>query len=374
MAEAALSEAGLGLNKAKTSIKPVTDGFEFLGMRFGDDAADEDPEEAYRRQKKPLYVTEPYTFLSLNGDALDIKRGGEVVETLPIRRLSEIMVMEKASLSTALLRKCADSNVPLTITLNSGYYITTVKPDSKKYYDVSFEHGRKYASLSETEILMFAKEFAAGKLTGYASLFRQRQAGEAYRFAGELDRVVKDIHAAGDVHQVRGFEGAAAKKTYVKLNGLIDNPAFHIKKRDRRNPDRVNSLLNFGYYLLFSRVNATVRALGLNPYLGFLHSPADNYESLVCDIEELFRARIDRLVVRLVNLKVIAEADFTETGKGLYLTRAAAKKYLYQFEAEMDRKKGKAVLSMKDEIYVQAAILKKWALENGSLSFYNWRA
>ena len=373
-AEASLTESVLSLDRAKTSISPVADGFEFLGMRFGEEDADEDPDELYRRQKKPLYVTEPYTFLSLNGDALDIKRGGEVVETLPIRRLSEIMVMEKASLSTALLRKCADSNIPLTITLNSGYYITTVKPDSKKYYDVSFEHGRKYSSLSETELLMFAKEFAAGKLTGYASLFRQKQAGAAYGFAGELDRVVKNIHAAGDVQQVRGFEGAAAKKTYVKLNGLIDNPAFHIKKRDRRDPDRVNSLLNFGYYLLFSRVNATVRALGLNPYLGFLHSPEDNYESLVCDIEELFRARIDRLVVRLVNLKTIRESDFTETGRGLYLTRDAAKKYLYQFEAEMDRKKEKDALSMEDEIYIQTAIFKKWALESGSLSFYNWRA
>lgn len=33
-----------------------------------------------------------------------------------------------------------------------------------------------------------------------------------------------------------------------------------------------------GYCLLFSRLNTMVRAAGLNPYLGFLHDGADDYE------------------------------------------------------------------------------------------------
>jgi hypothetical protein len=73
--------------------------------------------------------------------------------------------------------------------------------------------------------------------------------------------------------------------------------------------------------LLFSRINATVRTVGLNPYLGFLHSPQDNYESLVCDIEELFRARIDRFIIRLTNLKVVKRDDFVEAERGLYLKK-----------------------------------------------------
>lgn len=370
--EAFLSEIGLKLKKEKTAVRHIRDGFRFLGMRFERSEAVVEPEEEYRRFKKPLYITEPYLFLALNGDAIEIKKSGVIKEAIPLRRISEIIVMERSTFSTALLTKCTESNIPLTITLNSGYYVTTIKPDSKKYHDISFEHARKFYSLTDTEILSIAKEFAAGKLSNYASLFKQKYVKTQNLFIGELNRVIQRIHQAGDIHQVRGFEGAAAKKIYQKLNSIIDNKEFHIKKRQRKNPDMINSLLNFGYYLLFSRINATVRAVGLNPYLGFLHSPEDNYESFVCDIQELFRSRIDRFIVRMINLKSIKKDDFIETQRGLYLQKEALKRFLNQFEAEMERKGSKKTLSLNESIYVQTMVIKKYVLEDKPLTFYTW--
>lgn len=371
--ESYLSTLGLKIKKEKTAIRSLRDGFHFLGIRFERSAVLVEGEDDVKLLRKPLYIVEPYLFLSLNGDAVDLCKNRKVVETIPLRRISEIMVMEKTVFSTALLRKCTEGNIPLTIALGSGYYITTVKPDSKKYYDVSYEHGRKYYSLSETELLCIAKEFAAGKLQNYLALFQQRFRKEQYRFIGELEGVICQMHQAGDVAQVRGLEGAAAKKIYQRLNNFIDDDAFALQKRDRRSPDRMNSLLNLGYYLLFSRINATVRAVGLNPYLGFLHSPQDNYESLVCDIEELFRARIDRFIIRLINLKVVGREDFVETERGLHLEKDAVRKFIDQFESEMEKKGAQGTLSMKEDLYVQTIVLKKWALENGSLSFYRWK-
>lgn len=180
--------------------------------------------------------------------------------------------------------------------------------------------------------------------------------------------MIKYIYQAGNLNEVRGYEGSTAKKIYQRLNDYIEDASSHITKRDRKNPDRINSLLNFGYYLLFSRINATVRAAGLNPYLGFLHNPEDNYESFVCDIEELFRPRIDRLI----NLKAITKEDFTETERGFYLKKETVKSFLNQYEAEMERKNTKNTLSLKESIYVQTAIFKNYVLENKSLTFYTW--
>jgi group II intron reverse transcriptase/maturase/CRISPR-associated endonuclease Cas1 len=370
--ETFLSELGLKIKKEKTSIKHIKDGFQFLGMRFERSEVRVEPEEEIKRLKKPLYITEPYLFLSLNGDAVDIKKDRIVIETIPFRRISEIMVMEKTVFSTAFVSKCTENNIPFTIALNTGYYVTTIKPDSKKYYDISFEQGRRYNSLTDTEILSIAKEFAAGKINNYISFFKQKYVKDQNLFIGELERVVKYIYQAGDLNEVRGYEGSTAKKIYQRLNDYIDDTSFHIVKRDRKNPDRINSLLNFGYYLLFSRINATVRAGGLNPYLGFLHNPEDNYESFVCDIEELFRPRIDRLIIRLINLKAITKEDFTETERGFYLKKEAVKSYLNQYEAEMERKNTKNTLSLKESIYVQTAIFKNYFLENKPLTFYAW--
>jgi len=378
--ESVLSEIGLKVKKEKTSIRAAKDGFQFLGLRFEGHELQITPEEDFIRLKKPLYVTEPYLFLSLNGDALDIKRDRAMVETIPLRRISEIMVTEKTVFSTSLIARCTERNIPFTITLSNGYYMTTIRPDSKKYHDISFRHAMKHHSLTDTERLCIAKEFAAGKIINYIPLIRQRYEKADNQFIVELEHIIKRIHQAADVHAVRGHEGAAAKKIYQKLDSYIKDDTFRLKKRDRHAPDRINALLNFGYYLLFSRINATVRVVGLNPYLGFLHSPEDNYESLVCDIEELFRSRIDRLILNMINREVIKKDDFIETQKGtqfnrkgIYLNKSAVKKFLNQFEAEMERKNTKNQLSLKESIYAQVAIVKKWATEDGSLSFHVWQ-
>jgi len=74
----------------------------------------------------------------------------------------------------------------------------------------------------------------------------------------------------------------------------------------------------------------------------------------------------------LINLKSISLNDFTESPKGMYLKTDAVKRFLDQFEAEMERKKGNTTLSLEEDIYVQVYIFKKWAIEDRSLSFYKW--
>jgi CRISPR-associated protein Cas1 len=370
--EACLSEIGLKIKKEKTSIKNIREGFRFLGIKFENAETTADFEDEMKPRKKPLYITEPYLFLSLNADAIDIYRNKKIVETIPLRRISEIMVMGRAVFSTALLKKCTDANIPFTMTLNSGYYITTVKPDSKKYFDIVYAHARAYNALTETEVLCIAKEFAAGKLQNYAAFFKQRYAKDQNLFIQQIERTVANINAASDIHQVRGYEGSMAKKVYEQYNSIIENPAFQIHKRDRKTPDPINALMNFGYYLLFTRINATIRAVGLNPYLGFLHSPEDNYESFVCDVEELFRSRIDRFIISLINLKTITETDFTITERDCRLSKEAIKKFINQLEKEMERKNTRNKLSLKESIYVQVMVMKKYFIEGGNLSFYRW--
>ncbi|MCM8804084.1 MAG: CRISPR-associated endonuclease Cas1 [Candidatus Omnitrophica bacterium] len=367
-----LAQIGLRVKKEKTGIKPIEEGFNFLGINFTSSEAVVLPEQEFKKMKKPLYITEPHIFLSLNGDAVDIKKQGTIIGTIPLRRISEIICMERCAFSTSFVRKCTENEIPITITLNSGYYITTIKPDSKKYYEINYYHTQKYFSLTEAEYLCITKEFAAGKIKNYISLLKQRYIKGQNIFIKALEDIINQIYEAGDIDKIRGLEGSAAKKIYKILNLFIENEKFHIKSREKRKPDMINSLLNFGYYLLFSRINATIRAVGLNPYLGFLHSPENNYESFAYDILELFRARIDRLIIKLINLKVITEKDFLETENRMYLKHEAVKKFINQFEGELDRKDSKKDLSLSESIYLQIIIFKNWVIKDNTISFYNW--
>ena len=56
-----------------------------------------------------------------------------------------------------------------------------------------------------------------------------------------------------------------------------------------------------------------MRSKGLNPYLDFLHSHKNHYESLVWDLMEPFRYRMDRMVIKIVKRKTICADDFEMT-------------------------------------------------------------
>jgi CRISPR-associated protein Cas1 len=371
-ARSILSTLGLGLKETKTAIKPVSEGFRFLGIEFQGLESRVLPEETPRILAKPLYITEPFVFLALDGEAVAIRKQGKVIDTIPLRRVSEVLVMERASFSTSFVRRCVELKIPLTVTLSSGYYLTTIKPDSKAYFDIVYQHTKRFAELSDAEHVTIAREIATGKLANYVAMFQQRYQRGQHVFTKELQEFIARINCAEDIYHILGFEGAAAAKCYEYLNNFIDDPSFHIRKRIRKKPDPINSMLNAGYYLLFSRINALCRTAGLNPYLGFLHSHADDYESLVVDIQELFRSRIDRFVIKLLNLKIIQQNDFQNTDRGMYLTSQAFRRLLGEFEKELSRVPHSNKATLMESLERQVMSIKKWVRDGSPIMFYRW--
>jgi CRISPR-associated protein Cas1 len=139
----------------------------------------------------------------------------------------------------------------------------------------------------------------------------------------------------------------------------------------REKPDRWNVLLDFGYTRLFARLNVLLCVRGLNPYLGFLHSPANNYESLVCDLQEPFRARCDRWVLRLVNLRQARSEDFeSDTRGGLRLTREATRRLLQAWEQEMDTRWGGDAGTLEQLLHAQVEAVREWVFTRGGLRLY----
>ena len=77
--------------------------------------------------KKPLYIDDPFKFLSIRGNAVVIKKNQAIIDLIPLRKISEIIVTINNMLSASLIRQCIEQKVLLTIRLNSGYSIPVIK-------------------------------------------------------------------------------------------------------------------------------------------------------------------------------------------------------------------------------------------------------
>ena len=317
---------------------------------------------------KPFYITTPYTFLAVCGDSLEVRKKRELLMTVPFRRISEIIILCKTSFSSHFIARCIEHGIPVSIMLDTGYHVTTIKPDSKYYYGLAAMHTAKFDIMAGQEKLTLAKEFAGGKIENYLSLFREKRCSSPPLHSLETFRDA--VYNASSIDQVRGYEGSAAKVSYSVFGELITDKEFALKKRNRKNPDKINSLLNLGYYLLFSRINSLVRVCGLNPYAGILHSKEDNYESFVCDVEELFRPEVDNFIIKLVNLHTINKDSFIQTKRGWLLKKDKLALFLERFEGELERVRRGNSLSLKKNIYEQVIIFKNWIQGKGSPFFY----
>jgi CRISPR-associated protein Cas1 len=171
-----------------------------------------------------------------------------------------------------------------------------------------------------------------------------------------------------------GYEGSAAARYFPALGQLITHPGFTLTERTRQPPkDPVNSLLSFGYTLLYNNVLSLLLAEGMNPYLGNLHYSDVPKKSLAFDLMEEFRASVvDALVMRLINQKVLRPTDFswaTETG-GIYLTDVARRVFLKNFEERISAKIShpdvKELVSYRRAIQLQVLRYRRLLLSNVS--------
>ena len=75
------------------------------------------------------------------------------------------------------------------------------------------------------------------------------------------------------------------------------------------------ALLSFVYTLLNHEVQSALETVGLDPYVGFLHTDRPGRASLALDMMEELRAYLaDRLVLSLINRTQISGKGFVEHG------------------------------------------------------------
>ena len=88
-------------------------------------------------------------------------------------------------------------------------------------------------------------------------------------------------------------------------------------------------MLSFVYTLLTNMVASALETVGLDPYVGFMHTDRPGRVSLALDlIEELRPVLADRFVLGLINRKMVSGKDFSKKEDGAVIMTDRARKLL----------------------------------------------
>ena len=155
---------------------------------------------------------------------------------------------------------------------------------------------------------------------------------------------LRKISRAEGIASIRGHEGMAARAYFEVLPRLL-RPEVPTEMypfgRNRRPPrDRFNALLSFGYSLIYQNVLQAILSVGLEPALGFYHTPRSAAHPLVLDLMELFRLPVwDIPLIGSVNrLSWNCNEDFQITGNRVWLSDTGRKKAITLFEKRLTDK------------------------------------
>ncbi|MBI4497312.1 MAG: CRISPR-associated endonuclease Cas1 [Chloroflexi bacterium] len=271
-------------------------------------------------------IVERYgAFVGKHSERVRVSLKGEVVEERPLYGLEHVLVLSGGvSLSSDVIRECAERGIDITFLSGSGVpYARLISPALTGTVRTRREQLLAYL---DGRGVTLCKAFVAGKLANQATLLRYLAKNRRQKDFDRYDQAREAAFRIQDYgRQVQGLrsetvdalrqelmtlEAHGAKLYWEAMRELLVPDVGWEGRETRGATDLVNSLLNYGYGILYSHVERAILLAGLDPYAGYLHVDRAGKPSLVLDLIEEFRQMVvDRTVFGLLNRGATLEVE-----------------------------------------------------------------
>lgn len=324
-----------------------------------------------RKLLNTLYVTTPNSYISKDGLNVVISVEGVEVFRIPAINIEGIVTFGYMGVSPGVMRLCVENGISISFLSPSGRFVSRVV--GPKQGNVMLRKRQCALSDNHAFAVHVSQLFVMGKILNYRSVLQRylRDYGHDEQVAAvvaDLKRSVHKVSVAESVDSVRGIEGDAAKCYFSVFRRLVTQQKEHFpfKGRVKHPPkDRVNALLSFAYTLIAHETASALETVGLDPYIGFLHTLRPGRCSLALDVMEELRAYMgDRFVLSLINRRQISPNDFNCHEDSVILTDNGRKKFIMAWQARKQEIVEHPYLKEKVKVglipYIQATLLARY--------------
>ena len=322
-----------------------------------------------------LYVTSEKSYLGLEGETIVVYDDQMEIGRLPLHNLEGIVSFGYRGTSPALMGACAERNISICYLSSQGKFLARV---SGKTRGNVLLREQQYKSCKDEDVsLQIAKNCILGKVYNARWVLERALRDHEMQIDSErvkksslqLKNTLKLIQSVESKGQLRGFEGEAASIYFGVFNELIlqQKKDFTFSGRNKRPPlDNVNAMLSFVYTLLTNQIASALETVGLDPYVGYLHTERPGRVSLALDLIEEFRSvYADRFVLSLINKKIVNGKNFSRKENGAVLMDDNLRKIVLR---EWQNKKKEVIPHpfLKEKVewgmlpYVQAMLLARY--------------
>jgi CRISPR-associated protein Cas1 len=155
----------------------------------------------------------------------------------------------------------------------------------------------------DSDELENSRKGAINKITGYKVKVQEAEADFISEIASTL----------------RGWEGAASKVYFSVIALHLPESVRPQGRSQHPAKDGFNAILNYGYGMLYGKVEGALIKAGIDPYAGIFHRDEYNRPALAFDVVEIYRVWIDYVVFALAAQEVFSHDCFSEKDDGVWL-------------------------------------------------------
>lgn len=257
-------------------------------------------------------------FLSKKSERLIVRKSSKIIYEFPLFRLNEVIVASHGiSLSSDLIEELCERGIRLNFLTNNGKPYAMLS--SPMLSATVLSRREQILAFNDERGLEFSKAVVEGKIRNQEKLLRYfgkyiktvdiDRYSRIEKIADDLKKIhsqVKDIYGENITNtrgNLMGTEGVSGRLYWDGVKEIVRGKVEFFGRETRGAIDAVNSMLNYGYGILYSHVWGAIINAGLEPFAGFLHVDRPGKPSLVLDLIEEFRQPVvDKVVIAHINL------------------------------------------------------------------------
>ena len=261
-----------------------------------------------------LLVNKPGMFLGLTSRGVTISQKGKVVAQHHPDNLSQIVITgQGVSMSSNLISFCLSRKIPIDFFDNQGTHLGSII-NSKSMQNTLWARQAESDTTMRNTIALGILE---GKIKNQHALLKyfnkyhkshypqlQSKMEMMEEAANNFKLWRKEAKPTDDdfMTKLLGHEAQVAIRYWDYIRELFtDDKVGFLRREHQGAKDLVNSMLNYGYAILYVRVWQALLAAHLNPFDSLIHTHREGKPTLVYDMIEIFRSQVvDRVVISLV--------------------------------------------------------------------------